>query len=222
MRVLVIDDEEVILEFLARSLSAERHTVDVARDGIEGAQRAMKQPQDVIILDVMMPHKSGLEVCRELRAANIHTPIILLTSLDGEAARIEGLDAGADDYLTKPFSYGELSARVRALARRPHRTLRPVIRVGRLQLDTAHYEIALNGRALTLRPKEYALIEYLMRHPDRVVTKEELLRSVWSVSSLNASNRLEVCIHHLRDKLNVEGEVEILHTVRGYGYMLRS
>lgn len=220
MRVLVVDDEELILEFLERSLKLDKHIVDTARDGLNAFEKASRQSYDVIVLDVIMPHKNGIEVCRDLRHANVHTPILMLTSRDNESSRIEGLDSGADDYLTKPFSYNELTARLRALMRRPRPVQPAELNVGNLRLDPIKKIIYKNDEALALRPKEYALLEYLMRNPGKVISREEFLKNVWYTSAHNASNRLEVCMYHIRGKVNGNEEQPLLKTIRGYGYVL--
>ncbi len=221
MRILIADDEELIIEFLERSLRIDKHVVDVARNGLEVMQKTEANTYDVIITDVIMPVKNGLEVCKELRENGVHTPIIMLTSRDTEAARISGLDAGADDYLTKPFSYKELSARVRAVARRPQNVAPTQLTVGPLSLDPVRKVISLDDSRIELRPKEYALLEYLMRNASKVVSKEELLKNVWLITANNASNRLEVCMHHIRGKVNTDDR-QVLKTIRGYGYVIEA
>ncbi len=220
MNILVADDDELILEFLERSLRQDKHIVNIARDGNEALQKATDRSYDILIIDIVMPHKDGITLCKELRKTGVETPLILLTSADDENSRVEGLDSGADDYLTKPFSYRELEARIRAVTRRPQ-TLNPATITaggGMLSLDSARKVIHLNGTILELRPKEYALLEYLMRHADKVIPKEELLENLWHISATNASNRLEVCMHHIRSKIN--SKRQILKTVRGYGYII--
>ncbi len=220
MRVLIADDEELVIEFLERSLRLDKHIVDTAKNGLEVLEKAKDNCYDVIVTDVIMPVKNGMEVCRELRLNNVHTPIIMLTSRDSEAARITGLNAGADDYLTKPFSYKELEARIRAVTRRPHPLQAEIIEAGTITLDGAKKLITLSGEPLELRPKEYALLEYLVRNEGKVVSKEELLKNVWRISATNASNRLEVCMYHLRNKVNDGAKKQVLKTIRGYGYVL--
>lgn len=220
MRILVVDDEELVVEFLKRSLRFDKHIVDVAYNGQTGFQKALQHSYDVIVLDVVMPHKDGLTTCRDLRKAGIHTPILMLTSRVAESERIAGLDSGADDYLAKPFSYDELMARLRALTRRPPAVIAPELRVGTLWLDPIKKVIYQGNEPLDLRPKEYALLEYLMRHPGKVISREEFLRDVWYISAHNASNRLEVCIHNIRTKVNAQTNGAILKTIRGYGYVL--
>lgn len=221
MRVLIADDEELIIEYLERSLRLDKHIVDTAKNGLEIIEKTRDNAYDVIITDVIMPVKNGLDVCRELRQNNIHTPIIMLTSRDSEAARITGLNAGADDYLTKPFSYKELEARMRAVTRRPQPLRSDIIIVGSLSLDSSKKIITMHNEPLVLRPKEFALLEYLIRNAGKVVSKDELLKNVWRIPASNASNRLEVCMYHLRNKVNDGAKKQMLKTIRGYGYVLQ-
>lgn len=218
MRVLIADDEDLLLELLERSLKLDKYVVDTAKDGKEALEKSMNNNYDVILADVIMPEMNGLQVCRELRRNNIHTPIIMLTSKSGEPACIAGLDAGADDYVTKPFRYHELEARIRAVARRPKKVEAEQIIVGPLALDQIKKVISLHGEPIVLRPKEFALLEYLIRNANQVISKEDLLQNVWRISATNASNRLEVCMYHIRTKVNADKQ--ILKTVRGYGYLL--
>ncbi len=220
MRVLIVDDEELVLEFLERSLKLDKYIVDKASNGLDAYEKALKNNYDVVVLDVIMPMRNGLDVCRDLRKAGVHTPIIILTSRDSRESRIEGLDAGADDYLIKPFSYHELEARLRALSRRPRPMQPDILRVGPLSLDPAKKLILLDDEVLNLRPKEYALLGYLMRNAGKVISREDLLMNVWMIPASNASNRLEVCMYHIRGKVNAKGQ--ILTTIRGYGYMVKA
>lgn len=218
MQILAVDDEELMIEYLERSLKLDRHVVEIAKDGREAIKKAQAGDYDVILLDVLLPLKNGLEVCETLRAKGNHTPIIFLTSRDDETTKIKGLDQGGDDYLTKPFSYRELEARIRAVTRRPHALEPLTISVGPLTLKPSQKIIYLGDQPLELRPKEYMLLEYLMRNKDIVISKEDLLQRVWSISATNASNRLEVCMYHIRNKVNKRQK--LLKTVRGYGYSL--
>ncbi len=220
MRVLVVEDEELILEFLKRSLKADKKDVDVATNGADGYKKAMLHSYDAIVLDVMMPIKNGLDVCRDLRREGNVTPIIFLSSRGSESARVQGLDAGADDYMAKPFSYKELNARLRAITRRPSTSLGAKLVVGDVVLDSARHIATRGKRNLVLRPKEFALLEYLMQNPGTVLTREQLLRKIWGVSQENSSNRLEVYVRHLRTKLTLADEDQMIYTVRGKGYKI--
>lgn len=223
MRVLIVDDEELIIEFLKRSLKNDHHSVDIARDGLEAIQKASKKSFDVIVLDILMPHRNGIEVCRELRNTGITTPILILSSSDSESARIEGLDAGADDYLIKPFSYLELIARLRALHRRPIGTFTPKLKHGKIELDPVSHIVTLSGQNIDIRPKEYDLLQYLMLHEGTAVKRYELLTNVWGVSATNTSNRLDVCIRQLRKKIDDTEQKQnksVIKTVHSYGYKI--
>lgn len=218
MRILVADDEDLVIELLERSLKLDKHIVESAKDGPETIKKVLHNSYDVIILDIIMPGLNGIEVCKRLRKKGIHTPIIMLTSRVGEDAQVKGLDSGADDYLTKPYSYKELEARIRAVTRRPKTVRDPVIQAGPLSLDTNKKVILLEDDVLELRPKEYALLDYMMHNIGTVISKDELLKNVWRISANNASNRLEVCMYHIRRKVNKKQPV--LKTVRGYGYVI--
>jgi two-component system, OmpR family, response regulator len=220
MRILVADDEQILVDFLARSLRLDKNVVDTASEGKDAYCKASKNTYDVVVAGLTMPGKAGLDVCSELRESGIHTPILVLSSSDSEYARIQSLDCGADDYLAKPFGYTEFVARLRALSRRPHQFRPRTVAAGDLALNQLTKTIVLRGSPLELRPREYALLEYLMLRPGKVISKEELLRNVWLISTQNASNRLEVCMHHIRSKLNSHTEKQILKTVRGYGYVI--
>lgn len=220
MKILIADDEQLLVEFLERSLRLSKHVVDIARDGKETLEKARNNTYDAIILDIIMPKKNGIEVCKELREEKNHTPILILTSREGEQATIEGLDSGADDYISKPFKFKELEARLRAITRRPHQRKPDIISVGDLKLDNSKKLISLNEKPVTLRPKEYALLEYLIKNTGKVIPKEELLENVWLISATNASNRLEVCMYHIRGKINKKQK--LLKTVRGYGYVIEA
>lgn len=220
MRVLVVEDEELIVEFLKRSLKIEKHDVDVASDGLKGYKKALKAHYDVIILDVMLPMKNGLDICRELRRTGVATPILFLSARNSEAARIQGLDAGADDYLVKPFSYRELNARLRAITRRPSVVPQSELQIANLILNPVSRDVTRGGKLIHLRPKEYALLEYMMRHPNVALPRYELLRNVWGISNDMTSNRLEVYIRHLRNKVDSKYRTKLIHTVRGVGYKI--
>lgn len=222
MRILVIEDEEYILEYLKRMLGKDKHTIDAAADGAIGFDKAMSRSHDLVILDVMLPRKDGLSVCSDLRAFGYKTPILMLSSQDSYEARIRGLDSGADDYLVKPFSYDELAARIRALMRRPSRVLEPHLKVADLDLNPATQVVKMDGTELSLRPKEYVLLEYLMRNVNRALSREELLQRVWGIGAHNTSNRLDVYIRHLRSKIDDHRKDGLIKTVRGKGYMLQS
>ncbi|BDO41701.1 response regulator transcription factor [Cellulomonas sp. NTE-D12] len=215
MRVLVVDDERGLVRALQRGLTAEGFAVDVAYDGEHGLELATDRDYDAIVLDIMLPRRHGYDVVRELRARDVWTPVLLLSAKDGEHDVADGLDVGADDYLTKPFSFVVLVARIRALLRRPVAERPAVLRVGDLELDPATRSLTLGGAPVALTVRELALLEYLMRHADRVVGKVELRDHVWDAPGEDL-NVVEVYVGYLRRKL---GRDAVL-TVRGAGYRM--
>jgi two-component system, OmpR family, response regulator len=218
MRLLVVEDEQRLARALQRGLAAEGFAVDVAHDGPTGLDLARHGDYDAMILDVMLPGLSGYRVVRQLRAEERWLPVLMLSAKDGEYDQADGLDCGADDYLTKPFSYVVLLARLRALLRRGAPTRPAVLRVGDLELDPAARSVTCAGEPAALTAREYALLEYLMRRPDQVVSKIELLDHVWEAAADTAPNVVEVYVGYLRRKLGRER----LETVRGAGYRITS
>lgn len=219
--ILVIEDEERIAQFIKRGLIYEGYRVDVAYDGPSGLQMAHEQPPDLVILDWMLPGLDGLEVCRRLRAAS-DVPILMLTARDDVQDRVTGLDTGADDYLVKPFDFGELLARIRALFRRAAPSSRPeVLKFADLALDTGTHRAQRGNRYIDLTAKEYELLELFMRNPRRVLTRELIFDRVWSYDFGGESNIIEVYVRYLRQKTEEKGEPRVIHTVRGVGYLLR-
>jgi two-component system response regulator MprA len=220
-RILVIEDEERIAQFLKRGLIYEGYRVDVAYDGSSGLEMARDQLPDLVILDWMLPGLDGLEVCRRLRAAS-NVPILMLTAKDEVPDRVTGLDAGADDYLVKPFDFDELMARIRALFRRVQPSSRPeVLKFIDLTLDTGTHRAQRGERFIDLTAKEYELLELLMRNPRRVLTREMIFDRVWGYDFGGESNIIEVYVRYLRQKTEEKGEPRLIHTVRGVGYVLR-
>jgi len=223
-RVLVVDDDPRIAASIRRALVYEGYVVDVALDGVAALARTREQMPDLVVLDLMLPGLDGLEVCRRLRAAD-EVPILMLTARDATADRVRGLDAGADDYLVKPFAYEELLARVRALLRRhPPGPRSP--RLGRhwedIALDVAAHEAWRGQRAIELTALEFKLLEQFLEHPRQVLTRQRLLESVWGFPTDTASNVVDVYVGYLRQKLEAEGEARVIQTVRGVGYVLRA
>ncbi|SER21882.1 response regulator transcription factor [Microlunatus flavus] len=216
MRLLLVDDEPGLRSALRKGLAADGFAVDVAADGAEGLALASSETYDAVVLDVMLPRLSGYEVVRRLRAADNWVPVLMLSAKDGEHDQADALDDGADDYLTKPFSYVVLLARLRALLRRGTSARPTVLEVGEVRLDPARHEVAVAGEAVELTSREFALLEYLARHADRVLTKTELLDHVWEAAADTAPNAVEVYVGYLRRKI---GTARLL-TVRGAGYRL--
>jgi len=221
MRILVVDDDRRLCSIVKRGLVEEAYLVDIAYDGEEGEYFAEVNSYDLVILDIMMPKKDGIEVCREIRAKKISTPILMLTAKDAVEDRVKGLDAGADDYLVKPFAFNELLARVRALLRREGMTRSPELRVGDLVLNTLTREVWLGQKAIELTTKEYVILEHFMRHPNVVVTRRMLEEHAWDYDFDSLSNLIDVYIRRLRRKIDTEGGRSVIQTVRGAGYRLR-
>ena len=221
MRVLVVEDERRIATLLERGLQEEGYAVDLAATGEDGIWLATENAYDAVLLDVLLPDLDGFEVCRRLREAGRWAPILMLTARDAVPDRVEGLDAGADDYLTKPFAYPELLARLRAVIRRgPHE--RPAaISVGDLSLDPATREVRRGDLPVPLTPKEFALLEYFMRHAGEVLTRTQILEHVWDFAFDGDSNVIEVYVRYLREKVDRPFGRQSLETVRGVGYRLR-
>jgi two-component system response regulator MprA len=220
MRILVVDDEPAVRTSLERALSLEGYDVDLAADGAAALDRLATAPPDAVVLDVGMPRIDGLEVCRRMRQAGDRTPVLMLTARDAIDDRVEGLDAGADDYLVKPFALRELRARLRALLRRVDRDTE-TLRYGDLALDPAAHEVRRGARRIDLSRTEFTLLELFMRHPRQVLTRTQIFESVWGYDLGSTSNALGVYIGYLRRKTEEAGEPRLLHTVRGVGYVLR-
>lgn len=223
MRILVVEDEDGIATSLERGLTADGFAVDVASNGIDGLWMAQENPYSAIVLDVMLPGLNGYLVCRQLRADDNWTPILMLTAKDGELDEAEGLDTGADDYLTKPFSYVVLLARIRSLIRRSGAVpTSDTLRVGDLELDVGAHRVSRSGEDIELSPKALAVLEFLMRHPDKVVAKSDILANVWDHRFDGDPNIVEVYVSRVRAAIDAAFERSSLETVRGVGYRLRS
>lgn len=216
MRILVIEDEHKIANSIKRGLEQEAYAVDVAYDGVEGYDLATSEDYDTILLDLLLPKMSGMDVCKKLRAEGKHTPILMLTALGETSNKVEGLNAGADDYLVKPFAFEELLARIKALARRPRQAQNEELKIKNLKLNTNTYEVSNDGKQIELSRKEFSLLEYLMRNAGRVVSKENIIAHVWDYEADILPNTVEVFIGYLRNKLG-EG---VIKTVRGFGYKI--
>lgn len=222
MRILIIEDEEKIAQLVARALRLEGHAVDVELDSTAGYAMAHTEPYDCLVVDRMLPgdYRDGVELIRALRAMNVTTPALLLTALGEVRDKTYGLDSGADDYLTKPFSIDELLARVRALLRRPTPQQSTILRVGDIALDTTQRSVSFQGDEITLTAKELALLEYLMRSAGRVVSKDQIISHVWDFDADILPNTVEVYMKYLRTKIDQKYHVKYFHTVRGLGYKM--
>ena len=221
MRILVVEDERKVAAFVRQGLVEEGHVVEVAADG-EAALDAVAAgpPFDLVVLDVMLPKRDGLQVLKALRAGRMQGPVLLLTARDGVADKVAGLDLGADDYLTKPFAFEELLARVRALLRRGRGQREPVLKLADLSLDPSTRAVTRGGRRITLTAREYALLEYFLRNVGRVLTRPMIAQHVWAIDFDSETNIIDVYVGYLRRKIDGEGERRLLHTIRGAGYML--
>jgi DNA-binding response OmpR family regulator len=222
MRLLLVEDNKRLSDSLRLTLEDDGYVVDVAYDGLDGEEMGRMEVYDILILDIMLPGKDGLEVCRALRNRRVRTPILMLTARDALQDRVLGLDSGADDYLVKPFEVDELRARVRALLRRESATKTGLLQLEDLTLDPAAHTVQRSGQTLELTAKEFALLEYLLRHPNQLVTREMAESHLWNNESLIASNVVDVYIRRLRRKIDDPYPVKLLETVRGAGYRLRS
>jgi two-component system, OmpR family, response regulator MprA len=221
MRVLVVDDEPAVRTALERALRLEGYDVELAADGAEALQRLSLHTPDAVVLDVLMPKVDGLEVCRRLRAADDRTPVLMLTARDSIGDRVAGLDAGADDYLVKPFALEELHARLRALLRRASSTEGGTLRFSDLTMDTGTREVRRGSRRIELTRTEFLLLELFLRNPRQVLTRSVIFDRVWDYDFGPRSNALEVYVSYLRRKLEEDDEPRLIHTVRGVGYVLR-
>jgi len=221
MKILVVEDEHLIATSIKKGLEQEHYVVDLAFDGEEGLDLASSGDYDLVLLDLMLPKMDGLKVCRQLRKDEIHTPILMLTAKSQLEDKVVGLDSGADDYLTKPFAFEELLARVRALARRPQNTATAeILKVGDLSLNISTYEVLRNGKNISLSSKEYSLLECLMRHAGQILSKDQLIQHVWSYESDILPNTVEVYIRNLRLKIDKNYSQKLIKTIRCFGYKI--
>lgn len=218
MRVLIVEDNPDMASALQQGLREHGYSVDVAHRALDGEELATTEPYDLVILDVMLPDRDGVELCRDLRRRNVGSYILMLTALSATEHKIAGLDAGADDYLTKPFEFDELVARIRALLRRGQATEATVLEFGGLKLDLIKRRVEREGRRIKLSPKEFALLEFFMRNPERVVARMTIAQKVWDINFEPSSNVIDVCISSLRKKVDKEFDRPLIHTVVGMGY----
>ena len=222
MRILVVEDEHRIANSIKKGLQLEKYAVDLAYTGTDGYDLAVTEEYDLILLDLMLPGMDGIQICMKLRQKQIHTPILMLTAKSQTDDKIEGLDSGADDYLTKPFSFEELLARIRALIRRPPNSLSNVLTVRDISLNTLNFEVKRQNKLITLSGKEFSLLEYLMRHPGQIIKKDQIINHVWDYESNILPNTVEVYIKKLRQKIDnpFPKQKPLIHTVRGFGYKI--
>lgn len=222
MRVLVVEDEHKIANAIKKGLHRESYVVDIVYDGVEGYDLAAAEQFDAIILDVMLPGMDGIEICKKLRDHQIHTPILMLTAKSQIEDKVLGFNSGADDYLTKPFAFAELLVRIKALTRRPQSSIGTMLSVGDLTIDTNNYEVKRAGQKIRLSNKEYSLLEYLVCHKNKAITKEQIINHVWDYDADVLPNSVEVYIKHLRTKIdNPFPDSPLIHTVKGFsGYKI--
>ncbi len=222
MRILVVEDEHKIANSIKQGLVQESYAVDVAYDGETGFDLASTEDFDLLILDIMLPGMDGIQVCNQLRQQGNHLPILMLTAKGQITDKVNGLDSGADDYLTKPFAFEELLARVRALLRRPKDQQSAVLQLADLELDTIKLSVSRGGKKINLSNKEYSLLEYLLRHSGQILTKDQIINHVWSYDSDILPNNVEVYIGYLRQKIDkaFPNSIDLIQTVRGFGYKI--
>lgn len=223
MRVLLIEDDSRVSGFIKKGLEAERHQVEIASDGLTGAEMGLNGKFDLIILDLLLPGKDGIEVCRQLRGEGIQVPVLMLTAKDSVEEKVAGLEAGADDYLTKPFAFEELVARIQALSRRGGGDLDlvPVLEVADLALDRNSHEVSRASKPIQLTPTEFSLLEFFMQRPNRVLSRPMIEEHVWDYHHDPMTNVVDVYIRRLRQKMDQGFDRQLIHTLRGVGYMLK-
>lgn len=221
MKILVVEDDKTVGQYVKRGLEEHRFHADLVADGMEALRLASGSVYDLMVLDLRLPGMTGLEVVRTMRDRGLTTPILVLTAQDSIDFKVQALRAGADDYVTKPFAFEELLARVEALGRRPTQLTPPVYRVADLELDTGTREVSRAGRPIELTPKEYAVLEYLIRHPNRVMSRTLITEYAWDYHFDPGTNIVDVVINRLRKKVDADFDTRLIHTVRGVGYVLR-
>jgi len=220
VRILVVEDEIKLANAIARALKLQKYAVDVVFDGIKGFNFAVGEEFDLLILDINLPGMDGLEICRKIRQEGLHTPILMLTARGQTTDKVTGLDEGADDYLVKPFSFEELFARIRALIRRPQKTNKSILRVKDLALDIIKFKVERNNQPIALSAKEFSILEYLLRHKNMVISRQQLIAHIWSYDADVLPNVVEVHIKHLRDKIDTPFSDKLIKTIRTKGYMI--
>ncbi|MEO5886203.1 MAG: response regulator transcription factor [Anaerolineales bacterium] len=220
MRILLVEDEAGVAGFVQQGLNEAGYAVDVARDGYEGLEYALAFEYDVAVLDIMLPKMNGLNVLREMREKHVKTPVLLLTARDGVDDRVRGLDIGADDYLVKPFAFPELLARIRALLRRPPLQAGNLLCMSDLEMDISQHDVRRAGKHIELSPREFSLLELLLRHPNQVLTRTQIVEHVWNFDFYSDTNVVDVYIGYLRRKIDMGFAFPLIQTVRGVGYRL--
>ncbi len=222
MKILVIEDEHRIAQAIKKGLEQEHYVVDLAYEGETGLDLALDGLHDLIITDVMLPKMDGIELTQKIRAHGLHVPVLILTARGQVTDRVVGLNAGADDYLGKPFAFEELLARIRALLRRPRQVTSTVLRVGDLELDAVTFKVSRDGKCIHLSSKEFSLLEFLMRHAGKILKKEQIIENLWDYDANILPNTIEVYIRHLREKIDspFKNKKPLIHTVRGFGYKI--
>jgi len=221
MRILVIEDEQKVADFIKRGLKEEGYAVDTVSDGEEGCFQAAENHYDLILLDLMLPKLDGISVCRKLRQGGIYTPLIMLTAKDSVKDKVKGLDSGADDYISKPFSFEELLARIRALLRKGASRQPTKLQVSDLALDLLTHKVWRANEEVVLTAKEYALLEYFMRNAGSVITRTMISEHVWDINFDTFTNVIDVYVNYLRNKIDKNRKVKLIHTIRGRGYILK-
>lgn len=221
MKILLIEDEKKILNFIKKGLEEENYIVDSALNGKEGFEMGISIQYDLIIMDVMLPYINGFELCKKFRENGINTPILMLTVRDSVEDKVKGLDSGADDYLTKPFAFEELLARIRVLLRKRNMVEKSVLKVDDLEMDLVSHKVKRGGKEIILTSKEYALLEYLLRNKGKIVTRTMIYQNVWDISFDTGTNVIDVFVNYLRKKIDVDGAKKLIHTIRGKGYILQ-
>ncbi len=221
MRILVVEDEKKVASFIKKGLEEEYFAADIANDGKEGLNMATTEEYDAIIMDIMLPYIDGISLLKEIRKRQIATPVLMLTVKDSLKDKVEGLDAGADDYLTKPFAFEELTARIRALLRRNETTKSSKLKVGNLVLDLHTHKVIRDNQEIILTPKEYAILEYLMRNSNKVVSRTKLIEHVYEYHFDPETNIIDVYINKVRSKVDTNFATPLIHTIRGIGYIIK-
>jgi heavy metal response regulator len=221
MKVLIVEDEKKIASFIKRGLSEEGYSVDIAYDGLEGLDKAMSSVYDIVIIDIMLPKMDGIELCSYLRKKGFNNPILILTARDRVEDKVKGLDSGANDYLTKPFAFEELLARLRALTRKSNNQAKTNIKIADLEIDLISHKVKRGGKEIPLTVKEFALLEFLAYRAGSIVTRNMISEHVWDINFDTGTNVIDVYVNYLRKKIDSNSDKKLIHTIRGRGYMLK-